>query len=235
MKPHPLSEADKAKAYEILTAGRLLAKTKAPYFRALLLSYVLREMPGLGTIGVTKTRIMAVDLAFVLDLVPETMAGILIHECLHSLNRHGHRVGTRDQKLFALAADLAINPAVREMGVQLPTGEHAGVFPKQYGFEEGLTVEEYYDLLLQNPRLRRRVDAARGRGRPRSPARRRATAARVPAARFPASRTRATRRAVRTARWSGPSARSPKRSSSASRARASARSRATSVAGPTRR
>jgi predicted metal-dependent peptidase len=135
------------RAYEILTAGRLLAKTKAPYFRALLLSYVLREAPGLGTVGVTKNRIMLWDPAFVADLKPEEMAGVWIHECLHSLNRHPHRKGARDMGLFALACDLSINPAVREMGVTLPGGKHTGVFPKNYGFDEGATAEEYYELL----------------------------------------------------------------------------------------
>lgn len=139
------------RAYEVLTSGRLLAKTKAPYFRSLLLSYVLREAPGLGTVGVTKTRLFLWDPAFVEALTPEQMAGVWMHECLHSLNRHGHRCGARDPELFNKAADLAINPTVRETGLQLPTGDKAGIFPAQFGFPEGLTADEYYEKLLALP------------------------------------------------------------------------------------
>lgn len=153
-------------AYQVLTAGRLLAKTRAPYFRSLLLSYVLRETPGLGTVGVTKNRIFLWDPAFVAELTPRQMAGVWIHECLHSLNKHGHRIGARDARLWNLACDLAINPAVRETGVALPDGKHSGVFPQAFKLPEGLTADEYYELLLQQqpPQGSAGVEAGEGEG-----------------------------------------------------------------------
>ena len=40
-------------AQEIITAGRLKALHAAPYFRSIILNFVVREAPGLGTVAVT--------------------------------------------------------------------------------------------------------------------------------------------------------------------------------------
>lgn len=144
---HELSASELDKAREVLVAGRLIAKRKAPYFRALLLSYVLREAPGLSTVGVTASRIFLWDPAFVGRLTPDEMGGVWLHECMHSLNRHCQRVGTRDPKMWNMAGDLAINPAVRDMGATLPSGELAGLFPEVFGLPVGLTADEYYEAL----------------------------------------------------------------------------------------
>jgi predicted metal-dependent peptidase len=149
------------RAYEVLTAGRLLAKTKAPYFRALLLSFVLREVdkdiqrpPGFHTIGVTDTRIFIWDPQFVESISPEEMAGGWLHEAMHCLNKHGKRRGPREPRLWNLAGDLAINPTIIAMGAKLPG---IACFPAQYkqadgkAFPEGLSADDYYELLLKNP------------------------------------------------------------------------------------
>jgi predicted metal-dependent peptidase len=131
---------------EILSSGRLIARRKAPYFRAILLTLVPREMPGLGTIAVTDTGFLLWDPEAVAKWTPEQMGGGWLHEVLHRLNRHGARVGTRDRKLFNMAGDLAINTTVKAMGAELPPG---GLFPAFFKFPDGLSSEEYYELLLK--------------------------------------------------------------------------------------
>jgi predicted metal-dependent peptidase len=113
------------RAYEVLTAGRLLAKTKAPYFRALLLSFVLREaFPVSARSASPQNGIVLWDPAFIAQLRagPE-IGGLWLHECMHRLNRHAERRGTRDPKFFNMAGDLAINPSVVEMDAELPAVE----------------------------------------------------------------------------------------------------------------
>lgn len=140
-----------ASAAEILAAGRLIARRKVPYFRALLLSFESRPAPGLGTVGCTKRGILMYDPEFVARLTPEQMAGLWVHECCHRMQKHQERCGARDKKTFNMAGDLTINPMVLDMGLELPDGEDAGLFPDKYGFDRGLTADEYYDRLKKLP------------------------------------------------------------------------------------
>lgn len=134
-------------AIQILTAGRIIAKRAAPYFRTMLHSFESRIMPGLGTVAVTKRGILFYDPEFVEQLTPPQMGGLWIHECMHRIHRHAERCGNRDPRDFNRAGDLAINPAVKDMGLELPDGEFAGLYPENFGWKRGLTADEYYDLL----------------------------------------------------------------------------------------
>lgn len=99
---------------------------------------------------------------------PGVLAGLMCHEVNHFLRMSARRttaltgvdmlaetsVGllTGEQrfllKMSNIAADLAINPDVRDMGFKLPTGKHEAAWPKTFEFAEGLQHEEYYRLLL---------------------------------------------------------------------------------------
>lgn len=140
-----------------MSAGRLIAKEKAPYFRSLLHGLVPTIVEGLGTMAVTSNGLLLFDPEFVAHQTPEQFAGLLAHEILHITCGHvtGKRQTGRDKRYLGVAQDLAINPAVQDMGFQLPTGEYAGVFPetpsfpKEDGFKRGLSQDEYYELLLK--------------------------------------------------------------------------------------
>jgi predicted metal-dependent peptidase len=139
------------KALEVLAAGRLIARKKAPYFRAALLGLVPEECPGLGTVGVTADAVLLFDPAFVEAQSPEAVAGLLVHEVMHLVLAHGARINAQglDKVRANKAADLAINPSIVGMGFDLPEGEYRGMFPKDFGWSDGLTMNEYYDLLTQ--------------------------------------------------------------------------------------
>lgn len=89
---------------------------------------------------------------------PEFMAGlsteeaefVLAHEVLHCTNNHHTRRGNRDPKLFNIAADLAINPILRNARIgRPPTG---ALFPGAGQFADitaGLSTEETYARLLE--------------------------------------------------------------------------------------
>ena len=66
---------------------------------------------------------------------------LLAHEALHVLLDHMHRRGTRDHKLFNIAADYVINGSLKKAQYVLPTG---GLYDPQY---DGMTTEQVYALL----------------------------------------------------------------------------------------
>ena len=134
---------------EKLAAGRLMARSKVPYFRSALLALVPRETPGLGTIGVSKSGVLFWCPDFIGRQPVEAIAGLFVHEILHLVYKHADRCGAKDKKLYNVAGDLCINPGVRDMGFNLPEGADDGQWPKNYGWDEGLTAEEYYELLRE--------------------------------------------------------------------------------------
>ncbi len=137
--------------HEILAAGRLLARQKAPYFRSMLLAIACVETPGIDTIAVSAEAVMVWDPAFVARVTPAQMAGLWVHEVMHLVLRHAERRARtgRDPRKSNMAGDLAINPSILAMGLELPTGDDTGLFPEAFGFPSGLTADEYYALLEQ--------------------------------------------------------------------------------------
>lgn len=157
-----LTTKEFAEAEELLAGGRAQALRKARYFSSVAYKIVPRAIdatPEIFTAGVTERGIMLWSPHYLLGrlppdwfeagkaparLTPEKVAGLWLHEVLHLVNTHARRRGSRDPKLFNVAGDLAINPSVREIGCELPDG---GVWPKEFGWDENLTADEYYALL----------------------------------------------------------------------------------------
>jgi predicted metal-dependent peptidase len=133
---------------QILSAGRFLARKRAPYFRSILLALVTRPMPGLGTVAVTAHGFFLYDPEVIGKWTVEQMAGAWIHESLHKLNLHGKRQGLRDHDRWNIACDLAINTTVRELGLPLPEGS---LFPEAMKppMEPGLPADAYYAELTK--------------------------------------------------------------------------------------
>lgn len=130
-------------------AARYKAVERAPYFRSLLLSFVVRECPGINTIGITEHGFLLIDWRAIERWTSEELTGALLHECLHKLNRHLPRKGDRDPKQWNDAADLSINDTVDEMGAKLPQGV---LRPASFSWPKGLTADEYYLMLDKLPK-----------------------------------------------------------------------------------
>jgi predicted metal-dependent peptidase len=84
---------------------------------------------------------------------------VIGHELLHAGLRHDTRLGGRDQWLFNLACDYAINGWLYEMGV--------GTLPESALFDPGLigmSAEEIYDRIAGDLRRYRRLATLRGNG-----------------------------------------------------------------------
>jgi predicted metal-dependent peptidase len=150
---------------KLIAAGRLAAGKKAPYMKGLMVSLVPISKPGLGTVSVSEHAEFFYDPEFVGVGNPEETAFMLGHECLHLWLGFFARVGNLDPGDFNKAQDFVINVMLRAMGFVAPTGDRAPIFPtdKDYGFPEGLTTNEYYDLLQK--KKQQQPQQSKGNGR----------------------------------------------------------------------
>jgi predicted metal-dependent peptidase len=109
---------------------------------------VPHAQPGLNTFAVTKHGVMLYDPAVVERWSVEEIAAVIAHEVNHPLRDHearGERINA-EHNLWNVAADLEINDDLKRAAMKLPDG---GLFPERFGFDDGLTAEEYYRALRQ--------------------------------------------------------------------------------------
>lgn len=76
------------------------------------------------------------------ELNDQTRLGVLIHEVLHCTNKHMSRRGDKDPVEWNIAADLAINPIVRDCGLSLTAD---CLWPANYNLPELQSAEWYYN------------------------------------------------------------------------------------------
>lgn len=139
-------------ASTMLSAARLYACRKAPYFGAAIrkLAPVASTQVGLK-LAVTESGVLSYNEAWVQAQRIPYLATVLLGETLHLLFRHAPRCralgitpGTEQAQLFEKAADMSVNAQLKEGGWDI--GE--GVLPDHEQFAPGLPAEAYYQLLL---------------------------------------------------------------------------------------
>lgn len=127
-----------------LTRARVQLLLTQPFFGTLSLR--LKLVPGsLPTMATDGSRIVY-NPAFVDQLKPAELEGVLAHEVLHCALGHQCRRGDRDPELWNEAADFAINPILLGNGLTLPAG--ALIDPAF----NNLSAEEIYARLLPKGR-----------------------------------------------------------------------------------
>jgi len=123
-----------------------------PYAYSHVASLVPVERPGLGTVSVDKHMRVYYDPAMFAQRPIDECTAAILHEDLHVLLRHferaadylGHDPAPEDWHRWNVACDLTVNQTLRKAKVPITEG---WLLPEQYGFEENLSVEQYYDLL----------------------------------------------------------------------------------------
>lgn len=149
-----LSEEELTKARHRLSAGRITAIEKAPYFSTALLSLETREIEGFGTFAVDKRWIIYYDPIKCLEWSISEIATVWLHEIGHVIRNHPDRFkATGDPNHygpeFNAAADAAINSDLREMGFSLPNPEtryYAESNTQYPQWRNGMTAEEMYAI-----------------------------------------------------------------------------------------
>lgn len=141
---------------ELFSAARLVARSRAKYMKAMILALAIVETPGLGTIGVTEHGVLMIDWDFFTAIEEQAgnaekaarqIAGLIVHECFHIILNHCKRSRGKDPRISNKADDMSFNPAILDMGLELPDGDFAGCFPEDHGWPRGLTADDYYARL----------------------------------------------------------------------------------------
>ena len=153
---------------EWLAACRLYARRNAPCMTAVLLSLVPREIPGLGTMGVTQDAKLVYDPDLRAAWTVKQGATALFHEAWHLLRRHHGRCeqhGIKDPSELVLwnhAGDAEINDDIPDDGrtwefpkMRVDGGSFSPVFPKSLfrifgedgGMPDGQMAEAYWEAL----------------------------------------------------------------------------------------
>ena len=130
-----------------LSEARYLACHKFPYLSHGIISLIPEPKEGLGTLATTENSVMYYDPIVETKWSLDELAGGLVHETMHLILNHyslqkefnaGHYV-------WNLAGDMVINQQVCQV-FKLPDP----VLPQTFKLPSGLTVHEYYTLLMKN-------------------------------------------------------------------------------------
>lgn len=171
-----------------LPIARAYVKQCAPYVSPTLYLLVPHEVKNLielagGPMAVTEHMVLLYDPAWVQSVSVKVVATGLMHECMHVQLHHVRRGRSYpNPKLFYKASDLFINGVmVRQThSVRTKTSSSTTVveapmwdfpewalMPEQYGFEVGLTADEYYRLLEKHEdEKKKNCDNGEGEGAP---------------------------------------------------------------------
>jgi predicted metal-dependent peptidase len=135
------------KIKKAISASLLRLRTKSPFFATLALFARIIASESLPT-AATNGKDIFVNPEYLLSLPNIQQDGLMLHEVLHAALLHVTRRGVRHPNLWNIAADIVVNGIIcQEKDFQLPPG---GIRDEKL---ETFSVEEIYELLLQNPNL----------------------------------------------------------------------------------
>jgi predicted metal-dependent peptidase len=137
-----MTKSDAIVTQRTVSATLLRICQRSPFFATLALHAKIKitgELPTAATDG----RDVFVNPEFFNELTPAAQEGLLLHEVLHAALLHVPRRGTRDPKLWNIAADIVINGMLIHDGYTLPEG---GL---RDASREHLATEEVYEALLK--------------------------------------------------------------------------------------
>jgi predicted metal-dependent peptidase len=127
-------------AKEALSLARARLLLDHPFFGVLALRLELCESPSTPTLAVNGKTI-SYNPDFILSLSDQLQVSAIGHEVMHCVLNHFSRVGQRNSAKWNKACDYAINPLLKEAGMQLGPG---WLYNQAY---LDMTAEQIYTLL----------------------------------------------------------------------------------------
>ena len=109
----------KPTAIDRIRKARTVLLLNHPFFGALIFRLTPVSAPNIPTMA-TDGKSLFYNPAFVDELPPDQLVGVLAHEVMHPALQHHTRRGNRDRERWNEAADYAINPLVLNAGMALP-------------------------------------------------------------------------------------------------------------------
>lgn len=131
----------------VFTAKERIVKTRIrflydnPFFATLSLYLNIKEVKEIGSMGVDFKGNLYFAEEFINSLSDEQLKTVIAHETLHLALSHLIRKGNRDQFVWNVATDLAINSMLHEQGFNIFKGI---LYHKQFN---GMCAEEIYEKL----------------------------------------------------------------------------------------
>lgn len=121
-----------------------------PFYASIALSTPIEPEHGVGTMCTGGSKIMY-DPVFVDALTVDETLFVLLHEVEHIIRLHSFRRGHRDARIWNMAADHVINNDLLALPRLTPPkdekGNFSGLADPRY---KGLSVEQVYNLLIQD-------------------------------------------------------------------------------------
>ena len=129
---------------EYISATRIRLRKTSPFFAALSL-YAEIEFTTKVQLAATNGKKIFFNPNTYIKLPPSERDGVYLHELLHMALIHNLRRGTREHKIFNIAADIVVNGMiVNEGDCNIPK---FGITDPEL---EDLSVEEIYEILIKN-------------------------------------------------------------------------------------
>lgn len=151
------AEERAAKAIAEARARLVLGRdAKSAFFATLALRLELEADWSIETMAVDGLK-LSYNPEFVLGLQDSNQLSqnhrvtVVAHEVMHCVLGHHTRRGSRDGVRWNEACDLAVNPILVEAGFGLPYNAYLPGRQKHRGLPAGLTAEEYYSRLGEDP------------------------------------------------------------------------------------
>lgn len=135
---------------EKIAVARAIVRKTWPYIMDTIYGMVPRASKNTiaGTIQISKGMVLSFDEDYINSLSKEVVASRLAHEASHILRGFFERVVLVDDvRLYNIAADLPINSDLKKSGVWQMGDD--GLYPSTFGFPDGKSTEEYYEMLKQ--------------------------------------------------------------------------------------
>jgi predicted metal-dependent peptidase len=146
--------SDEATVARCVAAARKLG-WKYPFF-LIPHSHSTTVAAPVGTACVTTRCKISVDPVYIATLTDAEVEGLMAHELCHPLLRHFERSNGRDQRLWNIATDMAINAGLRSVGIVLPAG---ALYPPA-GMESA-SAEEIYAVVAKQAQEQAKQEQAK--------------------------------------------------------------------------
>jgi hypothetical protein len=128
---------------EILKLGIIYLCKTLRYFTHAVNELVFIETEKVPTLACDKHWRLYYNPKYLEGRDPRGIAGRLLHELGHLLDRHHERLKNFRQDIANLGGDLAINPGIEKEGFEISDG----FFPRHFNLPDNLLAEEYCRLL----------------------------------------------------------------------------------------
>ena len=153
MKAEKLNEL-KNTARNILTYNRLQLLNKHPFIGNIAMNLeIIPTRDARCNTAMTDGKQIFFDIDFLSRLTQDEIQFVLGHEIWHVVMLHFDRLESRNRMMFNIATDIEVNQILEKDGFIAPVD---ALFPNKshskkciYDFPDGLSAEEYYELLIE--------------------------------------------------------------------------------------